>query len=351
VSERHRISPADSIRTVVVVTTLAVVVWLFAETESLGQEQLPARVTFQPAASATPEFLVTPLEGFDGEITLDVRGGRNALIDLSLALQRPIVLEPGKGVPKADGLHEIDLLDAIGRRPLLQKTGATIDYVRPPRAAVRLERLVEITAPIVFDAAGLEIEGPVAITPEVARLRLPQSLAPLVTAETPVRATLDTQARSGLTPGPTTVEVELEAPRAVAGRAGVALLDPTAALSLTVSAASNSRRFRAVPVQVLLPPIEADDYRVELDQESQFIAVELKAPRSVLDLLDREDTALVAVLSLSDIDLASGVTEKGVSFAIMGGGRLVSPPASAAFYPERETVSFTIEPREARPAP
>ncbi len=351
-TERHHTPRlAESIKTVLIVTSLAVVVWLFAEAESLGQEQIPARVAFQSANPSAPDFLVTPLEGFDGDLTLDVRGGRSALIDLSIALQRPVALEPGKGVPKADGRHVVDFLDVLSRLPLIQKTGATIDYVRPPRAAVRVERLVELSIPIAFDAAGLEIEGPISISPAEARLRLPASLAELVTAETRVRATLDPQVRGDLAPGPRTVEADLQPPAAVADERGVALLDQTAAISLTVSSAAMSRRFAAVPVQVLLPPIEADDYRVVLDDESQFVAVEVQAPRSVFERLDQENTALVAVLSLSDIDLASRVTEKPVSFSIMSDGRLVSPPPSAAFYPDNETVSFTIEPRETRVAP
>ena len=330
---------AERIKTFLIVSALAVVVWLFAEAESLGDAEVSARIEFPPVNSTS---LLIRSEPRNPTVRLGLRGGKAALQRATSVLEAPIRLEPGRGIPDTDGRHVIDLADALRRSLALAETRVTIEFVRPPTLEVTIESLETVTLDILPDLPDVQTEGPIAMTPAKAEVRVPRPLAETLEEGTIVRARpAPDQAAGLLAPGPHSVVVPVQLPPALQGQLGVTLMTERTRLEFTVVSTLMTETFPSVPVQALLAPTEANEWSIDVEPQDQILSVDLTAPRAVMsELKSGSRVSLVAVLTLSDIDLQSGVTSKPVSFVLLRDGVLQPLPRDVAIRADRAEVRF-----------
>lgn len=298
-----------------VITLLSVVVWLFAEVESLGEDRLNAPMRFEPVGDP-PETLVDVQE-FDGRIELVVRGSRGAIQRARAALEQPIVLRPGDtGVPDVDGTHTVRLKEALGNYEPLVGTGVVIESMRPQSVRITVSELIVQEVDIVPDLTGIVTEGDATVQPQRARIRVPRSLAPSLEGVS-VIARVDPGSITNPQPGPRTRSVTLQLPGAVAGKRGVSLLTERATVAFSLRSTIETRTFTSVPVQLLGTSTGFREWSIQIDQQQQLIDLELRGPSEALDQLSADGARLVAVLSLSDLELSRGVTEKPVRLFVL----------------------------------
>lgn len=332
---------------VLIVLTLVVVVWLYAEAESLTEATLTGRITLEVDPRDAGAILVAADERED-RVAVSVRGPRGSVDRLERALEQTIALLPGMpGLPDTPGEHEARLREVFEQHPDLGATGAEIESVRPATVRYEVVRLVTRRAPIEPALRGVRTDGPVETEPATAEVRLPEPLARELGARLTVLAPLP----EGFEPaaGPQRVDATLELPPSVASEPGVELLTERASLAFTAAGTTETRRLPTVPVQVMLPPVEMDRYRVEIDPETQFVAVTLTGPRAVLERLESGEGRLVGVIALSDREIARGVTEKPVRVLVLRDGAIEPLPETVSASAETETVRFAVTPRDEGP--
>ncbi|HBS28951.1 MAG TPA: hypothetical protein DEB06_05770 [Phycisphaerales bacterium] len=145
-------------------------------------------------------------------------------------------------------------------------------------------------------------------------------------------------------------DVPLELPEALLG-ADSTLLDRGAAVEFTIRNRNATRDLTLVPVQVVLPPIETERWRVRVDEEDEFVTVSLAGPADALDAIASGTDRAVAVLALSSDDLEAMVTSKDISVFLLRGGVVTPLPAGVQATPSKRSVRFEVQPLPASPGP
>lgn len=332
----------EQITTVVVVTLLTLIVWLFAEIASLGEDRLNGRLSF----AGTDTLLVTTPD-FDGDITLDVRGSRGAIDRARNELDSTVRLAVGApGVPDVAGDHTVRLLDAVAAFPAVAQSGVLIESVRPQRVQLRIDELVDTELPVTAAVdPGVEATD-VTLTPPTLPLRLPrsvlvrleqannalpkaaQAIVPLNAVENPTES------------GPREVAVDAVLPQWLARTPGVELRAKRVRVSFQLTDTREQRTFRSVPVQVLLTPEEAQRWDVEIAADSRLLAVTITGPSETLERLESGELRLIAALALSDLELGRGGSEKRVSLLVLDEGVPSPLPAELRVDTALPTVLF-----------
>ena len=332
------------IRTGLILLMLAFVIWLFAESESLGDAEQAVRVEFGVGSEDRDRLLVrTP--DFDGRLQVSFRGAQASIQRARAAMESILRLEPGMpGIPDTDGRHTLRLIDVLREQPFMRTTGVTIELVQPQQITIEVEELVQRDFPIVPLLPGIEVEGEVSITPATAQVRLPRSAAAAISQETAVIARVTPAAGRTLPPGPHTMgNIALALPDELANARGVTLLTRRATLEFTVRSTLQTETFSSVPVQVLLPPIEMSDWRVILDESDQFVRVEISGPSELIERLRSGQLRLLAAFSLSDVELASGVTSKPLRIMVLADGVPAPLPEGLTVTSPVGTARFVVQ--------
>ncbi|MEM1422848.1 MAG: hypothetical protein AAGH64_02480 [Planctomycetota bacterium] len=300
---------------VVLISILTLVVWLFAEAESLTEVQTNVRLRFE-SFGEPPELLASP-QNFDENISLTLRGSRGAIQRARTLLDSAVVLRPGDtGVPDVDGVFPVSVRDALEAFEPLTRTGVVIESVRPRTVEVRVDEIVEVQIPITPDLSGIVTQGEVTVSPDRARVRAPKRFAAGANILS-LTALVNPERVDGATTGPRTETVPLRLPGTLEDEPGVSLLTERATVAFTLRSTIEPRTFPSVPVQVLLTTQSARRWEIAIDDRQQLIPVTLVGPAERLAQIGGANARLVAVLALSDIELSRGDTEKPVSLSLL----------------------------------
>lgn len=135
-----------TIETVAVVSLVTVLIWLWAETESLTTQPVVARVQLvQPPASVEgaapgwPAPSVMEPSDWDGSVRVVLAGSGPGVEAVARELGQPLRLSlVGLGVPGAAGVHTADLRRAIEKLTDVKRWGVSIVEVEPASLRVRI---------------------------------------------------------------------------------------------------------------------------------------------------------------------------------------------------------------------
>ena len=160
----------ETIETIVFAAILTVVIWLWAEGESVSVETVGVTVSFRaPEGSRllidprTPQTVNVEVEG----ATRQLRAFRERFGESTLEH----TLRYEAGAPFERQIVVEQLLQSAG----LDRIGVTIRNIQPQTLAVRVERLVDVTVPITVQTNALNLAGPVQIEPASAVVTVPES--------------------------------------------------------------------------------------------------------------------------------------------------------------------------------
>lgn len=339
---------AERVQGFILVTLIAVMIWLAAEAESLGTSTFPARVAFAGLDIAGEGRLIVTPKDWDGTATLDLRGSRGALQGARSTLETRIELLPGvAGVPSDAGDHQIDLLPVLQQSEKLRASGITIESVSPRRVTVEIRELVVVRLPIRAELPGVILQGETAVAPELAAVRLPKSISqPLIDDPTlaqviaqPTTQQLSTLGEAGLK----SIPVTLVLPESLRAKPNIELLTRTATLTFTTQSGVRTENLSA-PVWALTPSLEVGNWVVELDAGDQLLTVKVTGPNAIMDRLRSPSSGdrLVAVLDLSSDELDQRIESKTVGFALLRDGAPITLPDTLKIEPAAPRVRFTI---------
>lgn len=341
------------VRTLVMVTLFALVLWVFAESESLGEFSGLTTLRFVSTGGDGNSRLVSPDPAFDGTITIDLVGSKGSISRSEGELTRGIELSAGMpGVPTTDGRHTVNLLRVLQDYAPLKRTGVRVATVTPQAVDVEVVELVTVQALIEPMLQGVEVVGEVRVTPERVGVRVPRSAVNESADPMRIVARLD-EARAKRLPvsGPVKEEVALVASAAQAAMAGFSMDRASVEVEFTIRGRSETETLRSVPVQVVLPPIEVGRWEVEVVSEDRFLTADVSGPSESVERLKNGSEAVIAVVALSSDDLQGRVESKEATFMVLKGGVFAARPELQIAGPKAGVRLKIVAKGEAGPSP
>jgi hypothetical protein len=310
--------------TLLIVTIVSALIWVFAEAETLRTRDQPLELVFEP--DPTSDRVMDVLEGavgigVSGQIVrcvVTVEGTATTLDELERLARRPLRVDPISLVTLDPGDHTIDLRTILRDQPDLRHRGYTVKRIDPPQLTISIDQLETKELRVRAAVAGDDVEGVPECKPSRARLRVPARLASTISNDAFAVATPEASEVSRLIPGrrETLVGVPLAMP-AGAERSRHARLDPPAVeVSLTLRSRAGTTTIASVPVQIQLAPSEQPNWDIRIDVKDQFIAdVKVSGPNETIRQIEEKKLAVVALLPLSFTELEGGrVSSKEVVF-------------------------------------
>ncbi len=337
-------------RTLALTIVVTLLIWLYAEAESLTRVQHEAKVSFVSSPGST---LARPSDGWGGAVRLTFEGGAAAIARAPRAFE----LRPGAiGVPDDDGEHTVDLRVALRADPAWVQSGVALLAVEPPTVRVRV-RAMETVADIEIraDLGAIDLTAPAVIEPARASVVLPKALADRLRAlpEGPhVLARPTAQAAQGLREGQASkVRARLVLPAPIEDQDAV--ISPREAdVSVSVRARTARAPLPPVPVQTLLPPGDAGRFRITVGEEDRFLRdVFMQGPLDVMEAVQSRAWSVVAVVVLSTDDLEQRITSKRAAFALIRDGVMSPLPPGVEAEASDTTIRLRIEPAASPTAP
>jgi len=334
----------NRVRTPLLVTVVALLIWVFAEAESLRSVAINAQVRFE--SSVGSEWVVDVVDDESGVVSAELlaEGTAASLAVVERLLRAPLVVSPGmEGVPQRIGEHLIDLRGVLmAHADIREVKGFSIKQAAPERARVRVDQLITRDVAVQLGALPGEVDGPPDLLTSTVRVRLPAGEASKLTDASVVLARIDEATWNGLTPGrkETLTGVRLELPTEVAGSAHAILSPRSAEVTLTVRSRTSSAKIASVPVHVRLAPGEIGKWDIEIPEQDRFLTeVTVTGPSDQVKQVQGAVIPLIAWVPLSFEELERGITSKEAVFSEL--------PSTLRFEVANRTVRLKISARKA----
>ncbi len=342
------------IGTLSLVTLVALMIWVFAEAESLVRvDGRSIEVRFVTEEDSGWDVRVLSAQGWTGTVRLKLEGSNAAIGAFDGALREAVRLSPGVNpfVPLVAGERTIDLRSALRDQSALGARGVTIVGVEPATVQIVVDTLISVDARVVVEVPDRERVDAPAAEPASVTLRYPSRFAERFGTSPSVIARVDGAMLKGLAEGePSLVKA---VPVQVAGGLGQLLgvkLEPMRVdVTLTVLSKMDSVVLASVPVQIQMAPGELERYRVEALGEAGnggedgagggFVSdVTVHGPRDLIAGVAEGRIRIFAVVRLLPDELDAGITSKEVVF-------VAEPPQEGdlSFQAERTSVDLRIE--------
>ncbi len=339
------------VRTILVVTVVSVLVWMFAEAETLREQRMSLALSLR-----VPDGMALVMEAADTgtrEVQTEVvlEGSAARMEGAQRALREALVISPGmEGMPSKPGDYEVDLAGVLRTHRVLQDAGVGVKRVEPAVMKVRIEELVEVELPVIVKGDADFQTAPV-VTPPKIRLFAPRSEAINLGVMSVATVTLEAQDLARLVPGrpETLTGLRVKAPTELAGSTR-ARVEP-ARVDVTVSVRNRTAEITVarVPVHVRLAPSELAGWDISLPEQERFlIDVKVTGSPDVLAQIESKALPIVAVVALSYDELErAAAAGGGAAGQIVKEAVFSDAPAGVRFESAGRTVHVGVTRRAA----
>ncbi|MEE8155222.1 MAG: hypothetical protein V3T53_09755 [Phycisphaerales bacterium] len=293
--------------TYLIVTVVAVLIWLWAAGETRETDERTFRVQF--TTQFTADHIVTPKET---TISVEIEGSRSALRSAP-AMGSPIVLTLDGG----PGVHAVDLVRLLNDHSDLRDARVSVISTDPPSQDVTIDKLVSDTVRVEDpDLGRLQIDGAVEIDPPQVTVRLPQRLQERLGPGVSVKALVDPAQLGRLNPGePARLTARVELPEALATQPSVTVTPTVVTVSFTVRSNIRETTLPTVPVHISGPWKDHDEYVVEVTEADQFLEkVTVTADAALIDRIESGDVKVFAFVHISSTEKEQGIEAKPVTY-------------------------------------
>ncbi len=336
------------LRSMVIVTVLALAVWVFAEAESLSAREVNTRVEFV-VSNANRDLMRARVDReFAGQVQLELRGPRSALDRVQRALDEVIVLTPNSTGVATDGPFTIYLADYLQNLEVVDEANVEVVSARPPTLTGELVRLETVEdVPVDVLTRGLDLEAAPTVSPETTRVRVPASIAEQAERELRVLARLAVEEVEALPAGePRSLPAALELPEPWRSMTDVQLLGPqTAAVGLTIRSTRVVASVEAT-LWTTVPSAQAGAFELAVDLGDRVFDVEVAGPQDAVSRIESGELPVVAVVAILPDELLENSLSKEIRWFVREGGGLRSLPPGVEVRSERQSVTVTITPAD-----
>ena len=319
------VSSRERIVTILTVTLVTVLIWMWAAGETRRNEREFASLSFIPPTEGS--LRITPSE--IANVEFEIRGPQRAIAKATDRFRTLIEIPVGAfGLPATPGEHQIQMQGLAEALVSEWRLPVTVLSADPPSVMVTIESLSRRDARVAAVLPdSVRTIGNTEVSPASAVIELPGDPALLETlGELVLNAQINKSDLEGRLPGALhRVQVPLQVPPELAERLESMGIDPgtirpdplNAQVTLTLD--SNDIEFplpNPVPVQIAGPPTALEDWVVTIDPGSAFLRnVVLRGPKDVISQLEQRQGGLgvIAFVHLTSDDLLTRVEEKPVT--------------------------------------
>jgi hypothetical protein len=328
-------SKRQKFQTYLLVSMVTILVWLYAEAETVKPETMQIDVMFE----GSNYQLVDPAAPFGVNATFRCNASQLADLEGLKTTGQAFKIDV---TAREDGAHAIPLLERIEKNPRIQQLGIVVERVNPPEKQVRIERLEKVEVAVEFDRGNRELADQAVIDPSSVIVTAPLSLKPWLTSiKLPAR--LDEERFAGLAEGVEhkLTNVSIDLPYQLQQRDGVSISHDAVSVAFTIIRQTDTL---ASQLSVLIqgPAPAMADFQIVPEEEGR-VTVELTGPRSTIEKIKaRELTEIWAELRFRSYEdlaqlaegakpvsrflafhLPPGVTAspKRISFSVQRGGK------------------------------
>jgi len=343
-SSKNTQSVWATIRSVILVTFLAVLIWLLAESRMVQTRMVELQIVLiGNTQDPSHQFVIRPAPGeiWSGSIDVELEGSLASLDQASRELRGRVQLMVGNEIPSRPGVHDLDLRSIFRDLPALRSHGVSIRSLTFDVARVEVDELISIELPVRVDLpSSVALDGPLRAIPQAATIKGPAS----VIAELDGRELLavpEASAISALTPGrlETIPGVALQLPDTIDPSLSLGwapILTPSRVdIRLTIRSLTQNTTIERLPIQVLLAPGEVGRWNVVLNPGSEdLVSIQISGPTDALAAINDGTRIPSAVLSLSFQDLERAITAKQI--------QILGLPDGVQIISELPEIGFTI---------
>ncbi|CAG0952277.1 hypothetical protein PHYC_00263 [Phycisphaerales bacterium] len=347
----------EQIRSILGATILAILVWVYAEAESLRTlepgielafEAAPAsdRVidVFDPAGGANAQLLPP---GSTIRVTVSLEGSTSSLDAIARRGQgRTITFRPGDpGIPDKPGEYPLSLRDILREASDFRDHGIAVKKVEPESLRITIDETTSREVKVSVVTPGGDLDGLPESQPRVAKVFAPAREARSLTDASTATVRVDEATWARLVPGrrETIAGVPLELPKELAGSARARMEPSLADVIVTVRSRTNSILIPSVPVHLRIAPAELAKFDVDIaEPDRSLIDVTVSGPADLVRQIEDRSIPLIAFVPLSFEELERGIPSKDAQFSSVPGGAL-------KFEAANRSVRLKIKRRE--PAP
>lgn len=301
------------LRTVLLVTLITGLLWLYAEGEVVKRHEIDLDVRF--IAAAGRQLLIQPAE--PKRVRIIFRASNSVAANLDRSTRNGgITVEMSDDPTKPDGPRTVYLKERLSAEKPIADLGLNILEVQPADVDVDVQRLVTLNLPVAVVAEGVTLGG-VTTDPLTVAVTLPASQAGRWD-KAKVEARPDPRELAGLPINqPQTINVPLRIPDAMRNSRAT-LASTSAKVTLTVRRLTESIVLRAVPVLLLSPPAELERQWVKLDDDQTVLRnVSITGPSDVIARIRSEQVRVWAELRLTADDIEKAATKESASGAVV----------------------------------
>jgi len=305
----------NQLPTYLIVTVVAVLIWLWAAGETRETDKRTFRVQFTTQMPA--EHIVSPDEM---TLTVEIEGSRSALRSAQ-AMESPIVLALDAGL----GDHGVDLARLLNDHPGLRDARISVISTDPPTQELTIYKLTSATARVEEpDLGGLQVVGPLVIDPPEVTVHMPERLRRRLGVDITVKALLDRTQLEQLNPGePARLTARLQLPESLASQRSVSMTPTAVTVSFTVRSNIKETTLPTVSVQLSGPWKDHSEYDVEIIEADQFLEnVTVTADAALIDRIEAGEVKVFAFVHISSTEKEQGIDAKPVTYFLA----LLPPP-------------------------
>lgn len=339
----------DRFKTILLITAISLVVWLFAESESVRsrERRLTIELPSDPASGVVMQVADSASSRDQLQVSVTVTGSAAALAAFEAGSARAIKLTPDmEEMPRTSPDGEIDFRRVLRQHPLFADRGLAIVRADPPTVRVSIDRIIELPRDIRVSVEGLTVEtdGAPEVKPATVRISGPESVISRLPQDAVVIARPDPVDQARLVPGrpDKLVGVPLALPREIVGMSDqfVRLNPPRVDIELTVRNKRATITINSVSVWVMTPSLVGGQWDIVAEQ-TFFSDVQATGPFELIEQLRRGELRVYAAVTLSADELEKGVVSKEAVFTTL-------PATPLTFKADSPIVKLTIT-RRAQP--
>jgi hypothetical protein len=327
-------STLQGLRTVIVVTLVACLLWLYAENENVRSHPLDLDIQF--VAPPDRPLVIKPAQPVRVRAIIRAAAGKFAEVERrTRAGPVPIVV---RNDPDGKPLQLLALRDLLAGNPAMSGLGVAITEVQPTTMEVSVEPYQTVTLGVVVVADGVQLAGPATVDQKQVAVDVPASLAGELNGATAI-ARLDPHTLAQLEVNvPHQVEVPLELPEPLGDSPYV---PSVSRVKVTLTIRKQTDTFTvpyAVPVLLQGPPMELANYSVVFSEESRFLRdVALTGPSDLIDRIRQGEVKVVAYVPLTADQLERAAGKEAVTSV-----PIISLPAGVTPVGSPPLVSYKI---------
>ena len=303
----------EKLQSWLIVTVIAVLVWLYAEGQAVTEQ--PKQVEVEFVAPGSWDLRIEP-GSVSVTATFSASASQMRQVE-SLLRAGPMRVEVRP--PDAEAVYD----ETMRLRDILMGTelgqlGVNIVEVTPATARVTVEPLVTREAEVRVEVEpGFHVQRP-RVEPRAVELTVPASLADLAQRE-PVRAVL-TELGTFAVDEEQTVQVMLELPQALRARRWVRMQPQTATVTFTITRQTETLTLTSVPINISMSPVMLRRYDVDVaDEDLVLHDVVISGPTDVIEQVRSGELAVGAVVQPTVDELEAEVDSLAVELDVPAG--------------------------------